>query len=270
MSLVLDEIKEFKKIFIPWVYIFGVLTIALFSLGIKSVQIFGRTLYILAPATKTIAAEIFLKMKESLVPQGVEFIVTEPVAAFVVQIGVALVVSFVITSPLFFYRLMKYVSGALYVKERKALQKVLVPSAFLFAIGAAFAYFAILPPTFSVLYGYAGAIGAKAFFSVSDFALFTLGFTLACGAMFLLPVAMGILNSVGVTDRDTWKDNWRYAFLIFLVLSAIITPDGSGITMIMLSLPLTGLYFVGSVSGARRDGFRAGSNGRKPIKKKKK
>lgn len=260
MAFVWDEIKELKKVFIPWIYIFGGLAIAFFSLGIKKVAVSGMNLYVPAPADKTIAAEAFLKMKESLVPNGVEFIVTEPVSAFVVQVSIALAISFIVTSPFFFFRLAKYVSGALYQKERKALRKVFVPSAFLFAIGAAFGYFAILPPTFRVLYGYAGAIGAKPFFTVSDFAVFTLGFTFACGTMFLLPVAMGILNSLGVTDRDLWKDNWRYAFLIFLVLSAIITPDGSGITMIMLSLPLTGLYFAGSV---------AGGNGRKPIKKKK-
>jgi sec-independent protein translocase protein TatC len=261
MAFVWDELKELKKIFIPWIYIFGVLAVVFFSLGFKKVQLFGASFYAIAPSSKTIAAEAFLKMRESLVPPGVEFIVTEPVSAFVVQVGIALMLSFILTSPFFFYRLANYVSGALYQKERRALRKVFLPSAFLFAAGAAFGYFAILPPTFRVLYGYAGAIGAKPFFTVSDFAVFTLGFTFACGTMFLLPVAMGILNSIGVTDRHLWRDNWRYAFLIFLVLSAIITPDGSGITMIMLSLPLTGLYFAGSV---------AGGNGRKPIKKKKK
>jgi sec-independent protein translocase protein TatC len=261
MAFIWDELKELKKIFIPWIYIFGALAVAFFTLGIKKIQLFGNSFYFPAPTERTIAAEAFLRMKESLVPQEVEFIVTEPVSAFVVQVGIALAISFVITSPFFFYRLAKYISGALYQKERKALRKVFLPSAFLFAAGSAFGYFVILPPTFKVLYSFAGAIGAKPFFTVSDFAVFTLGFAFACGTMFLLPVAMGILNSVGITDRDLWKENWRYAFLIFLVLSAIITPDGSGITMIMLSLPLTGLYFVGSV---------AGGNGRKPIKKKKK
>jgi sec-independent protein translocase protein TatC len=261
MSFLLGEFKELKKVFIPWIYIFGILAILLFSLGLKKTEVFGMSVYLPIPSERTIAAEAFLKMKESLVPREVEFIVTEPVSAFVVQVGVALAMSFVVTSPLLFYRLAKYISGALYDKERKALRKVFFPSAFLFFAGTAFGYFAILPPTFKVLYGYAGAIGAKPFFSVSDFAVFVLGFSFACGVMFLLPVAMGILNMIGVTNKELWRENWRYAFLIFMVLSAIITPDGSGITMIMLSLPLTGLYFAGSV---------AGSNGRKSIKKKKK
>ncbi|MFA4999196.1 MAG: twin-arginine translocase subunit TatC [Parcubacteria group bacterium] len=247
MTSVWDELKELKKVFVPWVYIFGILGVGFFSIPIFH--------------NKTISAEAFLKMKEALVPQGVEFIVTEPVSAFVVQVGISLAISFILTSPFFFYRLAKYISGALFEKERKALRKVFIPAAFLFLIGAIFGYYVILPPTFKVLYDYVGNIGAKPFFTVSDFAVFTLGFTFACGIMFLLPVAMGILNSIGITDKDMWKKNWRYAFLIFLIVSAIITPDGSGITMIMLSLPLTGLYFAGSV---------AGSSGRKSIKKKKK
>jgi sec-independent protein translocase protein TatC len=260
MTFVWNEIKQFKRIFIPWIYIFGILAIALFSLGIKKVEISGHQIFVPFIGERTIAAEAFLKMKESLVPPTVEFIVTEPVSAFVVQVGMALAMSFCATFPFLFYRLAKYMTAALYEKERKTLRKVLVPSAFLFPVGAIFGYFVILPPTFKVLYDYAGAIGAKPFFAVSDFAVFILGFTFACGIMFLLPVAMGILNSTGITDKSFWRGNWRYAFFIFLVLSAIITPDGSGITMIMLSLPLTGLYFVGSV---------AGDNGRKPIKIKK-
>ncbi|MFA5052719.1 MAG: twin-arginine translocase subunit TatC [Parcubacteria group bacterium] len=247
MAFVWDELKELKRIFIPWVYIFGVLGIGFFSVPVLE--------------GKTIAAEAFLQMKSMLVPKEVEFIVTEPVSAFVVQVGIALMISFILTSPFFFYRLAKYISGALYDKERRTLRKLFLPAAFLFAAGAVFGYFIILPPTFKILYEYAGNIGAKPFFSVSDFAVFTLGFTFACGIMFLLPVAMGILNFVGVTNRAMWKKNWRYAFLIFLIVSAIITPDGSGVTMIMLSLPLTGLYFVGSV---------AGGNGRKQTKKDKK
>jgi sec-independent protein translocase protein TatC len=70
---------------------------------------------------------------------------------------------------------------------------------------------------------------------------------MAVGIMFLLPVFMVFLSFLGIVKPCFWKNNWRYALLIFLIFSAIITPDGTGITMIMLSAPLAGLYFLGTI-----------------------
>jgi sec-independent protein translocase protein TatC len=58
---------------------------------------------------------------------------------------------------------------------------------------------------------------------------------------------MKFLSSLGLVDSDFWKKNWKYAFFIILVFSAIITPDGTGITMTMLTLPLIGLYSLGAM-----------------------
>jgi len=259
-----DELRALKNIFIPWIYIFAGLAFFFFFFSIGRVNISGYELYLPLPYGKPIASEVFSMIRSDLVPPDVKLIVTEPTAAFVVQAGVAVAMALVITFPLLMWKALKYVLDALYRKEKKALIKVVFPAAALFVIGVVFGYRVILPPTFKVLYGYAGMAGAETFFTIQDFASFVLGFSIGCGVMFLLPVVMGILNALGVTSRDMWRNNWRYACWIFLIFSAIITPDGSGITMMLLSAPLTGLYFIGSVSGYRRDMSVAGSaNGRK-------
>jgi len=254
-----DEARKVKGVFIPWVYIFAGLGIFFFFFTFGKVNVLGHQIYMIYPSDRSIASEIFIMMQRDLVPVGVKLIVTEPTSAFTVQAGIAVAAAFILSFPILLWKAMSYVMEALYKRERKALIRVVVPSVALFTGGVIFGYKTILPLTFKVLYGYAGVVGAETFFTMQDFASFILLFSIGCGCMFLLPVVMAMLNSLGMTNRDMWRNNWRYAFVIFLIFSAIITPDGSGITMMLLSVPLTGLYFVGSIAG-NKNGRKITSN----------
>ena len=65
------------------------------------------------------------------------------------------------------------------------------------------------------------------------------------GTMFLLPLFMILLSYLRIISAEFWINKWRFALIFFLVLCAIITPDGTAISMIILFVPLVGLYFVG-------------------------
>jgi len=96
-----------------------------------------------------------------------------------------------------------------------------------------------------VLYPFATTLGAVPFFGIDEFIYYVFGLMVAVGVMFLLPIFMVLLSYIGLVEPAFWKSKWRYALLFFLVLSAIITPDGTGVTMIMLFLPLVALYLFG-------------------------
>jgi len=110
-----------------------------------------------------------------------------------------------------------------------------------------FSFFFLIPATFKVLYPYAESINAIPFFSVDEFIYYVFGLMVTVGLIFLLPLFMVLLSLMGIIEASFWIKKWRPALLFFLVLSAIITPDGTGITMIMLFLPLASLYFMGCV-----------------------
>jgi sec-independent protein translocase protein TatC len=83
------------------------------------------------------------------------------------------------------------------------------------------------------------------FFSLDEFVYYVFSLSIAVGIMFLLPLFMILLSMMRIIEASFWKKKWRHAILIFLVLSAIITPDGTGVSMIILFLPLAVLYFLG-------------------------
>lgn len=201
--------------------------------------------FFLFPTGYTFSVIVFERVTRDLLPTGVQLIVTNPVSAFLVQMQISLLLAFIVTLPLSIYGMMRYLLPALFEKEKKAIIWILFSSIFLFFVGCLFAYLLLIPLMFRVLYSYTSIINVVPFFSVQEFISSVFGLMIATGVMFLLPIFMVSLNFLNIAEAGFWKDRWHYAFLFFLIFSAIITPDGTGITMMMLTLPLSGLYGLG-------------------------
>jgi len=86
-----------------------------------------------------------------------------------------------------------------------------------------------------------------------DFVTFVLQFLLAFGLSFQLPMIMYAFNESGMTDAKFWRKNIRYAIIIIVIFGAIITPDGSGVTMWFIAGPMIGLYLAGMILAERKE-----------------
>lgn len=246
-----QEFKQFTKSVLSWFYLLLGFSFFFFLFGLKEIEIFEKSIFLPLPTLHSFSSQLFGIMQQDLLPLEVQLIVTNPLSAFLAQILVSFLLAFILTLPFFLYQTIKYLSPALFEKEKKAIIRTLFPSVLLFFAGCSFAYFLLIPSIFKVLYPYAIAMEAIPFFSVNEFIALVFGIMIAVGIMFLLPIFMIFLTSLGIVKPDFWKDNWRYALLIFLMFSAIITPDGTGISMMMLSAPLAGLYFLGYIIGSK-------------------
>lgn len=243
---ILEEFIKLGKNFLAWIVVFISLAIFFFTFGLKEITVSGAKLFLPFPTVfHSFSLRFFEFVKENLLPDGVELIVTDPLNAFLSQIIIALSLGFIFSLPFFLYKFIKFVSPALYLKERKVMRKVLFPSTALFFGGVLFAYWVLIPPTFRILYSFAEAIEAATYFTAKDFVVLLLGFSIGVGIMFLTPIFMALLSHIGLVKAEFWKDHWRYSTLFFLIFSAIITPGGSGITMLILFFPLLALYFLG-------------------------
>jgi len=91
------------------------------------------------------------------------------------------------------------------------------------------------------------------FLNIMDFVTFVLQFLLAFGISFQLPLIMYAVSLSGLVDAKFWRRNLRYAIIAIIVFGAVITPDGSGVTMWFVSLPMIALYFAGMVVAERQE-----------------
>lgn len=226
---ILEELREFFKNILNWVYVFIGFSFSFF----------------LFPLSDSLSVQVFRKIQLDLLPQGVQLIVTNPMSAFISQMLLAVLLAFVITFPFLLYKIIKYLAPALFKHERKLIFQSLLPSVLLFFAGCVFSYYFLIPSTLKILYQYALNIGATPFFSLEEFMSSVFNLMVISGFMFLLPIFMVLSSFLNIVKKDFWKNKLRYASLFFLIFTAIITPDGTGITMLILFFPLIGLYLVG-------------------------
>jgi sec-independent protein translocase protein TatC len=95
------------------------------------------------------------------------------------------------------------------------------------------------------LYKYGESAGLVTFLNVMEFVTFVLQFLLAFGFSFQLPLVMYAISMSGMVGKDFWRKNIRYAIVIIIIFGAVITPDGTGVTMMLVAGPMIGLYVLG-------------------------
>ncbi len=200
-----------------------------------------------------IAAQITNYMRLTLVPDNVQLIQTAPGQAFYAQVYVAALVGVVLSMPIIIRELTAFIKPALKDTEIHAVRSIAIPALILFVTGAVFSYFAVIPFILDFLYQYGETSGLVTFLNIMDFVTFVLQFLLAFGVAFQLPLIMYAATVSGLTDAKFWRRNIRYAIVALVIVGAVVTPDGSGVTMWFISGPMIGLYVTGMAVLERRE-----------------
>jgi sec-independent protein translocase protein TatC len=199
-----------------------------------------------------IAIQLTTFMKDTLLPPGVSLIQTAPGQAFFSQVFIAILLSILISMPLIIREIYAFISPAFGKSTKSILAfKTFIPTIFLFVLGVIFSYVLVIPFILDFLYAYGESIGVATFFGINEFFPFVLQLLVAFGVAFELPAIMYVLSLTGVVDAAFWKKNFRYAVIVFVIFGAIITPDGSGISMWLVVGPMVALYLAGIMAVKR-------------------
>jgi sec-independent protein translocase protein TatC len=200
------------------------------------------------------ALQVTKYMQNTLLPSEVKLIQTAPGQAFFANVYVSLLIGIIGSMPIIIKEIYGFISPAIGKHTKKiGIMNVFVPTVSLFIIGIAFSYVLVIPFTLNFLYDYGEAIGVETFLNINEFISFVLQFFLGFGIAFELPVVMYAISLTGVVDSKFWKKNFRYAAIILVIFGALITPDGSGITMWFIALPMISIYLLGMLAIRRRE-----------------
>nr|WP_202389267.1 twin-arginine translocase subunit TatC [Qipengyuania oceanensis] len=196
-------------------------------------------------------------------PEGEgQLIFTKLYEVFFVELKVGLFAGFFVSFPVIANQLWAFVAPGLYAKEKKAFLPFLIATPVLFTMGAALAYFVVMPTAFRWFLGFGGTAGGmeiQALPTAGDYLGLVMQFILAFGISFLLPVLLLLLNRAGIVTREQLAGARRYVIVGIVIIAAVVTPPDPG-SQLILAVPLL-LLFEGSLIimrfGERRKALEA-------------
>ena len=180
-----------------------------------------------------------------------------PTEALFASIKVSFLASVILSLPVIFYQCWKLIEPALLPKEQRWAIPLFFLAGSLFALGLVFCNLVILPLVidFFVSFGLDRDITPQ--LGVGTYIDFNVKFLLVFGCAFELPLVMTLLAVTGTVSAQRFAQYRKHAIIVILILSAVVTPDATMFTMILMAVPLMVLYEVG-VLGARMFGRHAG------------
>ena len=249
-----QHLEELRKRLLRIVLVIGIITAFILTFHAEPIQVGQFTLYYPIPEPlNNIAAQITTHMKATLVPEDVQLIQTAPGQAFFAQVYIAALVGIVVGMPVIIKELVGFIKPALKENEIHVSRSISLPALGLFIAGCIFSYNFVIPYILEFLYRYGESAGLVTFLNIMDFVTFVLQFLLAFGFSFQLPLVMYAISASGMVDSDFWRKNIRYAIVAIVIFGAVITPDGSGVTMWFIAVPMIILYVAGMIVIERKE-----------------
>lgn len=178
----------------------------------------------------------------ALPPFQLELINIELSAQFFIHVSTTFYFSLVLATPFILYQLWLFVKPALYDNERKAVVGAFAFAAVLFFAGVLVGYYLIFPLTLRFLGTYQVSETVANQISLQSYVSMFTWMILVMGLVFEMPSLAAILSKLGVLHKSFLKKYRRHAFVILLVIAALITPSGDPFTLMAVGLPLYALY----------------------------
>lgn len=166
----------------------------------------------------------------------------------------AALVAFITVIPVIGYEIYAYVNPALYPHERRLVWPFLAAFIGLFATGAFFSYFIVVPLIIRFMAIFADIVGIEPelrLIEAGDYYIFVFSTVGSMGLLFTSPAVFLLLVRLGILSSRILSRNRVYFYGILYIVIAFITPDGWLVGNTVLFLPLVAMMEI-SLMLARR------------------
>jgi sec-independent protein translocase protein TatC len=204
--------------------------------------------YVMFPTVRDLNAELehFVDIYKEVGPQPTlkSFTIMETV---LVWFKVCLISALVLASPWVFYQIWSFIAAGLYPQEKRLVNYYLPFSVGLFLLGVVLCQFVVMPQTISALLFFNEWLGIEPELRLNDWLTFALLLPIVFGLCFQTPLAMFMLDRVGLITVDGFRKKRRIVLFVILVLYVIVSPSPDPWTMLIFFGFMCGLYEMGII-----------------------
>jgi sec-independent protein translocase protein TatC len=161
---------------------------------------------------------------------------------FTEHIFVSFVTGLILAFPYILWELWRFIKPALNIKEIKYARGLVFFSSSLFFIGILFGYYFLSPLSINFLGSYKVSELVSNEINLDSYVSFIATLTFATGLIFEMPILVYFLAKIGILGSGWMRKNRRYAVVVILVLAGLLTPSPDIASMVMMFIPLYGLY----------------------------
>ncbi|MHA2224939.1 MAG: twin-arginine translocase subunit TatC [Candidatus Hodarchaeales archaeon] len=199
----------------------------------------------------TVVLKIFLVWATSLAEdQGgtFQFTLGAPYSVILVCIELAIIIAVILNIPVISYEIYIYIRPALYDEEANFARNLSISFGILFSLGV-IAGMILVPLMVQTLFGLTTIIDFGEnrglivnFVPLESFVEFIFLSLIGTGLLFTYPIWIVFASLAGLVTSENLMERRREILIALIAITAIITPDPTPISMILLSLPLIALY----------------------------
>ena len=243
----LDHLEELR-----WHLIRSVLSILIFGvIAFMFKDFIFNTLLFGPKSTDFITYKWFCDISQ-LLGQGNSFCVQEMpfriqsrtmAGQFSAHLWTSILAGFIVAFPYVLYEVWKFISPGLNQNERNNAKGFILVASALFFIGVLFGYYIITPLSINFLGNYTVSTEVFNDFDLASYIGLLRTSVLSSGLIFELPIIIYFFTRIGIVSPMFLKKNRKFALVILLSLSAIITPPDIA-SQIIVCIPLFILYEV--------------------------
>lgn len=182
---------------------------------------------------------------EQLTDPNDKLIVTTALEPFAIYVKVSLYAAIAVSVPFLLYQIWAFIAPGLYPHERKYVTPFVTLSSVFFVLGAATAYYVIFPPAAKYLLGLGEDF--RLLLKADDYFDFIILLMLGMGLVAQMPAITYVLARMGVITARWMIKTWRIAFIVILIVAAVVSPTNDIPNMLLFALPMFALYVISIV-----------------------
>ena len=195
-----------------------------------------------------LADRIFRMVSRPIMRAGVtSLVVSSPTEGFNLELKLAVMAAIFLAAPFILGQVWLFISPGLYKHERRYALPFIFFSSLLFVLGGVFGYFVAFPFALQFLIEWEKSMGAIVLINASEYFDLFIMVELGLAVIFEIPAVIFVLSRIGLVSGPFLLRNTRYAILVSAVVAAIITPTTDIPNMMMMMVPMIGLYLLGVV-----------------------